>query len=190
MTRRADRNGPVFAVPQGMSRLLTGICAGVAAGFVMNQFSRAVTAATRGREGSGAAPGADRVGRGAQPPQAKTRADDDAAVKVGAAAYELATAKRPSPSKKTQLGVAAHYAFSAALGAMYAVSRERTPMISAGHGALYGAAVWAIADETVMPALGLSRSPRELGPGVLVYGLAAHLVYGISLETACANWRR
>ena len=31
-------------------------------------------------------------------------------------------------------------------------------------------------------ALGLSRGPRQLSPGVLVYGLLGHLVFGAALE--------
>ena len=45
----------------------------------MNGFTRVVSAVTGGREAKGVAPGGDRVGRGMQPPQARDRADDDAA---------------------------------------------------------------------------------------------------------------
>jgi hypothetical protein len=165
-----------------MRRLVIGLCAGVVAGFVMNQFSRAATHLTGGREGDAAAPGSDRVGRGAQPPQAEGDAGQDAAVRVGTAAYELVTGARPSRRDEPRLGTAAHYVFSASLGVAYALLRERVPAITAGRGALFGAAVWVIADEGVIPALGLSRGPRELGRAVLLYGLAAHLVYGLSLD--------
>jgi len=170
-----------------MRRLLVGVCAGLAAGFVMNQFSRAITGLTGGREGDAAAPGTNRVGRGAQPPQATAEAEQDAAVRVGTSAYEAVTGTRPPPSQELRLGTAAHYALSASLGVVYALMEERRPSMRAGRGALYGAVVWVVADEGVVPALGLSRGPRELGPGVLLYGLAAHIVYGLSLEFAYAR---
>lgn len=163
-----------------MKRVIAGVWAGVVAGLVMNQFSRVIGHLTDGREGRAAAPGSDRFGRGAQPPQAVAAAEQDAAVRVGSAVYETVTGNRPPEDPR--LGVAAHYAFSASLGALYAVLGERMRWIRAGRGTLYGAGVWVVADEGVIPALGLSRGPRELGPGVLIYGLAAHLVYGWALD--------
>lgn len=166
------------------------MCAGVAAGFVMNQFARSVTHLTGGREGDGAAPGHDRTGRGAQPPQAEGNADQDAAVRVGSATFEAVTGHRPSRAQQPRLGTAAHYGFSASLGAAYALMHQRRPMIGAGRGALYGAAVWAVADEAAIPALGLSRGPNRLGRGVLLYSLAAHLVYGLALDAVYGAFDR
>ena len=44
--------------------------------------------------------------------------------------------------------------------------------------------VWAIADEGLMPALNLSRSPRQLSAGMHAYSLLGHAVYGSALECA------
>jgi hypothetical protein len=167
-----------------MRKLLIGLGAGLAAGFVMNQFTRTVSGLSRGREGRGAAPGSERLGRGAQPPQAKTDASKDATVRVGTAAYEALTGERPAKQDEVKLGSAAHYAFSASLGAAYALLYDEQRWVRAGRGALFGAAVWAIADEGVIPAMGLSRGPRHLGLGVLLFSLAAHLAYGLSLDAA------
>ena len=175
------RTEPTFLV-----RILAGVAAGVAAGFVMNQYARAVHQATRGREGDGAAPGVNRVGRGVQPPQANALADRDAAVRVGAGVYEIATGVSPSLERARAMGVAAHYAFSGALGAVYAALYERVPAVRAGRGLLFGAAVWAIADETVLPAMKLSRGPHRLGPRVLLYGLTGHLIFGAALDRIVA----
>jgi hypothetical protein len=49
---------------------------------------------------------------------------------------------------------------------------------------VFGSIVWAIADETVMPALGLSRGPRELTAGTHVQALAGHWVYGATVDFA------
>jgi uncharacterized membrane protein YagU involved in acid resistance len=117
-----------------------------------------------------------------QPPQAAVRAEQDAAVRVGSAGYHLATGHKPTRQGRLRLGAAAHYAFSGALGAGYVVAAKRVPFVTECYGTLYGTLVWAFADETAMPALGLSRGPRELGPGVHAYSLAGHWVYGACLE--------
>ncbi|HEX7085308.1 MAG TPA: DUF1440 domain-containing protein [Vicinamibacterales bacterium] len=160
-----------------------GAAAGVLAGLVMNQFARAVSAATGGREAESAAPGSDRTGRGVQPPQAAGRSHEDAAVRMGARVYRAATGREPRRRDRPLLGSLAHVGFGASAGACYAVLADGLPFIRFGHGTLYGTAVWAVADELVTPALGLSRGPRELGPGVHAYALAGHWVYGAALET-------
>jgi uncharacterized membrane protein YagU involved in acid resistance len=159
-----------------------GLAAGCVAGLAMNMFAGLVSALTRGHEGSGAAPGADRVGRGMQPPQAVGRAEQDAAVRVGSAGYYLATGHTPTRDGRLRLGTAAHYAFSGALGVGYVLAATRAPIVTECYGTLYGTLVWAAADETAMPALGLSRGPRQLGAGVHAYALTGHWVYGATLE--------
>jgi hypothetical protein len=160
-----------------------GLAAGIAGGFTMNLFSRVVVGAL-GREADGAAPGADRVGRGAQPPQALGNADHDAAVLAGSAVYRTVTRHDPSAVTEPRLGTAAHYAFSGAAGVGYVLLSERVPALRAGYGIAYGSLVWALADEGVTPALGLSRGPRQLPAGVHVYALLAHWVFGATLEAA------
>ena len=160
---------------------LAGIAGGLAGGLAMNLFSRAVVAAA-GREAPDAAPGPDRVGRGMQPPQAQGRAEDDAAVRTGAAAVRVVTGREPGRRTRLAAGVAAHYAFAATAGAIYGCLASRVGIVSAARGALYGAAVWVIADEMVTPALGLARPRRSQSKVLQAYSLAGHLIYGAVLE--------
>jgi uncharacterized membrane protein YagU involved in acid resistance len=143
-----------------------------------------VNSTKNGREAEGAAPGDDRVGRGVQPPQAIGTADEDAAVRAGTVAYRTLTSQHPGPATQSWLGVAAHYTFSGMAGVCYTGAADRAPSIRAGYGTLYATAVWAIADEGITPALGLSRGPRQLPIGVHVYAVAGHGVYGVTLEFA------
>lgn len=167
-----------------MRALTAGVLGGLAGGLTMNLFARVARAARdENREAAGAAPGLDRDGRGAQPPQARGRTEDDAAVKTGTLAYKAATGHAPDPKLKPWLGTLAHYGFSAAAGACYGIMAERLQFVRSGHGALYGTLVWVVADEGVTPALGLSRGPRELHPAVHAYALAGHLVFGATLES-------
>lgn len=166
-----------------MTAAALGLAGGLLGSFAMNQFARVVSAGGTRREAEGAAPGGDRVGRGVQPPQAEGRAEEDAAVQSSAAAYRAITGIEPDRDTQRRLGTAAHYAFGGALGLAYGLLSTRAPSLRAGFGTLYGALVWAIADEGVMPALGLSRGPRQLTSGVLAYGLLGHFVYGVALES-------
>jgi hypothetical protein len=163
-----------------LARCAAGIAGGLLASVAMNMFARAVTAA-RGREADGAAPGAERHGRGVQPPQADGAAHDDAAVRVGATAYRAVTGREPDRDMYPWLGSAAHYAFGAAAGALYGLA-DRRSWLRTGYGTLYGGLVWAVVDEGLTPAFGLSRGPRQLPAGVLLYGLCGHLVYGSTLD--------
>lgn len=163
-------------------RAAAGLAGGLLGALAMNVFARAARARNDGLEARGAAPGSDRDGRGMQPPQARTRADQDAAVQAGTALYRSLTGHAPDRATGRWLGTAAHYTFGAALGVVYAFGSNRAPAVRAGFGVLYGSLVWAIADEGAMPALGLSRGPRELPLGVHAYALAGHWVYGATLE--------
>lgn len=165
-------------------RCVIGCAAGLLGALTMNLFSRAVASAGNGREATGAAPGRDRTGRGVQPPQAEGMAEDDATVRVGTVAYGALTGRAPDLAMRPWLGTAVHYAFSAAVGACYAAMAQRLPAVRAAHGTAYGTAVWIVADEMIMPLLGLSRGPRQLPPGVHAYALAGHWVYGFTLESA------
>lgn len=169
----------------GMRRLLIGFAGGMVGGLAMNLFARAARGVRGGLEAPGASPGGDRDGRGAQPPQAVGRADADGAVKVGTIAYRSVTGEEPARALKPWLGTAAHYAFSGAAGAVYMLAGDHFPALRRGRGTYYGSLVWAFADETMMPALGLSRAPSELAAGVHAYSLASHLVWGATLDTFC-----
>jgi uncharacterized membrane protein YagU involved in acid resistance len=117
-----------------------------------------------------------------QPPQAEVTADDDAAVRVGSTAYRLTTGRWPDRRLRLQLGAWAHYTFSGMVGICYALIAEHAPLLRKGYGAFPAALVWALADEGAMPALGLSRGPRQLTGGMHAYSLLGHWIYGATLE--------
>jgi uncharacterized membrane protein YagU involved in acid resistance len=75
-----------------------------------------------------------------------------------------------------------HLAFGAINGALYGLAAELDPRVTAAAGVPFGASVWAVADEGVVPALGLSRGPREASAGLLTFGFLSHCVYGITTE--------
>ena len=161
---------------------LAGLAGGLLGSLAMDVFARAVRAANGGWEAPGAAPGSDRDGRGVQPPQAEHHAEDDAPSRVGAIAFRAVMGRPPGRRTRRRLGTAAHYGFGAAAGLVYALASRPLPGLRAVGGTMYGTLVWALADEGVLPALGLSRGPRALPAGVHLYALAGHWAYGATVE--------
>lgn len=183
-----EREAPT--VPETSSQVdlklaVIGALSGIVAAMAMDAFTRCARAVHGGgREAPGATPGSERDNKGAQAPQAVTSSDEDATVKVGTAAFRTVAGYTPSRETQQWLGAAAHYAFSAAVGVNYLLASEQAPDLRRGYGTVYGSLVWATADEAVLPAAGLSKKPGEIPLGVHAYALAAHWVYGATLE-AC-----
>ena len=131
-----DRHMAVLPRQTEASRILRlaliGLTGGVLGSLAMNVYSRAVRSANDGQEATGAAPGSDRDGRGMQPSQAEGRAGQDAAVRVGAAAYRTVIGGEPDTATERRLGTLAHYAFGASAGAIYAVASDNLPALRKG----------------------------------------------------------
>ena len=166
--------------------IVRGVVGGLLGAAAMDAFSAAVSLARGGPEAQGAAPGLTRYGRGVQPAQADGTAAQDAAVKAGSAVFETVAGHEPAPQAKPLVGVAAHYGLGATAGLLYAVLARRMPALRAGYGTFYGTLVWAIADEGIVPALGLSRKARDLSPGIHAFALGGHFAYGATLECVTA----
>lgn len=146
-----------------------GLVAGVAGGLAMNLFARAFS---------------DRRGHGVQVPQARGGSGaPDAAELTGTTAVEAVTDQRMSPRSRLWLGTAAHYGFSATLGALYA-EMTRSGRARPWQGAAFGTGVWLIADETLIPLLGLSRRPEQIPAAVHLYAWAGHCVFGITVDAS------
>lgn len=77
---------------------------------------------------------------------------------------------------------AVHYAFGAVNGAIYAATINsklgRKPYWSV----LYGTGLWASADEIAVPLLKLAESPWKFGWKSHAAALAAHWIYGLSVD--------
>jgi uncharacterized membrane protein YagU involved in acid resistance len=56
------------------------------------------------------------------------------------------------------------------------------PSTTAAWGLPFGAAVWLGADEVAVPAFGLSKAPMEYPASTHASALAAHLVYGLTVD--------
>jgi hypothetical protein len=84
---------------------------------------------------------------------------------------------------RQELRVAAplvHYAFGAAMGALYGAYAGRRH--SRTSGAAFGVTVWLAADEIAMPLLGLSHSTTRRPVEMHLQSFVAHLVFGAATE--------
>jgi putative membrane protein len=165
-----------------LTAALAGAIAGVAGSLAMNQFQRVAARVGHGREAGDATVGIPRTGRGPQPAQAIGNASDDATVRVANAALSTVGQPLMSPRAKRVAGEFVHLAFGAVNGALYSVAAELEPRVTAAGGVPFGVGVWAVADEGLVPALGLSRGPHEASTGLLTYGLLSHFIFGMTTE--------
>ena len=172
-----------------------GVAGGIAASWVMNQFQ---SAWAKLQEGVEKPHGAQSLQQGAPDhgvaheleKRGSDEEDDNAAVRMGTAVAEFVFDKKLTRDEKDFAGAVAHYAMGATSGAIYGVAAELTPAAAAGAGLPFGAAVWAIADEGIVPALGLSKGPTEYPLSIHAYAFASHLVFGLSAEAVRRTVRR
>ena len=176
-----------------------GVAAGVAGGlvgsFVMNQFQAAWGKLMENENRSHGAQslqqgspehgiGRELAERGVDEP------DDDAAGRTGNAISEFVFEHHLTKSEKEVAGAVAHYAMGVTSGAIYGAVAEMMPAATVGEGLPFGAAVWVMADEGIVPALGLSRKPTDYPAAVHAYAFTSHLVYGLTTELVRRAVRR
>jgi hypothetical protein len=156
--RRSRRHGKAREV-------LEGALAGAAGSFVMGQVSGWLWA----REGE-AAKLREKI---ASSEPAPARAGRLVLERLG---IEVRQAWRP------KLGEAVHYATGALFGGAYGLLRTGLRHLPRTGGLLFGAAIWLFNDELLTTLLGLSPPPRRYPLVTHARGLAAHLVYGASVD--------
>jgi putative membrane protein len=164
--------------------LVAGLAAGLVASWTMNQFQAAWTRITENFEKPHGAQSL-KPSEGPNPNEALVENEeqqDDATVEVAKLVSRGVFGHELTESEKKPAGGVVHYAFGTATGGLYGAMAEVAPQITAGVGLPFGAAFWLIADETVVPLVGLAKSPTEYPVSTHAYALAAHLVYGLTAE--------
>ena len=158
--------------------VVAGAAGGLAASWVMNQFQAAWSKAQAKLENDQR-----------RSHQRRSNGEDATMKAAGKIAHALLH-RNLSLEEEKKLGPVIHYAFGAGMGAVYGAAVEIVPRAKFGAGLPYGAAVFLGADEVAVPTLGLSKPPKEYPASAHLYGLASHLVYGLSLEMARRGIRR
>jgi hypothetical protein len=146
--------------------VVLGITGGLAGSWLMNQSQNFIEKVATPRDGG------DSGGQQAEPATLRT-------------AEKLSESVTGAPLPREQKKIAepaVHYAFGALVGAVYGGIAARVPLVTLGIGTIYGVAVWLLADEVAVPALGLSKPPKETPLTKHLQALGAHLVYGLTTE--------
>jgi hypothetical protein len=107
---------------------------------------------------------------------------EDATVKVAKRISSAVRKRKLSEEEKRAAGPFVHYAYGTGLGTLYGGLAQTRRATTSGFGGAYGAAAWALGDEIAVPALKLGKKPTETPVSQHFQGLAAHLVYGVTLE--------
>lgn len=107
---------------------------------------------------------------------------EDATVKTAQKISSAVAGRKLSAEEKKTAGPAVHYAYGTGLGALYGGLVQKQKATASGFGSAFGAAAWALGDEIAVPAFGLGKKPAEVPASQHVQALAAHLVYGVTLE--------
>ena len=185
--KQKDKRGSAQRECNVWKGLAAGVVGGLAASWTMNQFQALWSKLMEGEERSHGAQSMQQgspqqgVGRELQA-EGKDEPEDDAAERLANVISVRLTDQELTKSEKDVAGTALHYAMGATSGALYGAVAEALPQVTAGAGLPFGAAVWVIADEGIVPAVGLSKSPTEYPLSIHAYAFSSHLVFGLTAE--------
>ena len=154
--------------------LVAGSAAGLAATVAMTQFQNLWSKASQKLNGNGRQDSSD---------SQSSEENEDATMKAAGKIASI-VGRELSHEQKKKAGLIVHYAFGTGMGALYGTVMELGPRDLRRHelwsGIGLGSVLFAGADEIAVPAAGLSGPPREAPLSSHLYGLASHLVYGLT----------
>jgi uncharacterized membrane protein YagU involved in acid resistance len=107
---------------------------------------------------------------------------EDATVKTAERISSGLIGHELSAEEKKSAGPVVHYAYGTGIGAVYGGLAQKYEATKTGFGSAYGAAAWALGDEVAVPALRLGKKPADTPISKQLQMLAAHVVYGVTLE--------
>ena len=139
---------------------VAGLIGGLIASFVMSEFQSLLSALSEEEK------------------KAKKKKEVPANVEAAEEISEAVFDHRLKKSEKEAAGEA----MGATSGLIYGAAAEIAPMTTVGLGLPFGAAVWLVADDVVVPAFGLSKSPTQYPFSTHAYALSSHLVYGLTTD--------
>ena len=88
------------------------------------------------------------------------------------------------PEARERLIQLTHYGLGMGPGVLYALLRRRMPLLGAGGGVVYGLLLFAVNDELLNTALGLSGPPEAYPASSHLRGLIGHLALGVTTDLA------
>lgn len=146
---------------------VAGLIGGLVASFVMSEFQTLLSALSEEEKKS---------------KKKNSEKDEPANVKTAEAISENVFDHKLKKNEKEPAGEAVHYAMGATSGLIYGIASEIAPMTTFASGLPFGAAVWLVADDVVVPALGLAKPATQYPLSTHAYALSSHLVYGLTTD--------
>ncbi len=147
---------------------VAGLVGGLIASYVMSEFQTIVTKIGENMSENGK--------------QKEKKSSEPATTRAAEMISEDVFDHRLTKKEKEIADPLMHYAMGGTSGLIYGVASEFVPATTAGVGLPFGTAVWLIADDVVVPALGLSKPVTEYPASTHAYALSSHLVYGLTTE--------
>jgi hypothetical protein len=153
--------------------ILAGVAGGLAAAWVMNEFTGTV-----GKKLS------DAVETPEEKKELAAQSDgEDATMKAADRIVETVTGGRHLTHEQREIGgPIVHYSMGAAMGGVYGALAEYCDVTKAGFGTTFGGVLFASADVFGVPAMGLGPWPTEYPVSSLASPLVSHLLYGATTE--------
>jgi putative membrane protein len=143
---------------------VAGLIGGLVASFVMEKFQALVMPMMKGGN------------------EQKEDQEEPSTEKAASAISENVFDHYLTGEEKPVAGEAVHYAMGGASGMIFGAASEIIPDATVGAGLPFGTAVWLIADDLVVPALGLSKPVTDRPLSEHAYALSSHLVYGLATD--------
>ena len=158
-----------------MRGVLAGVLGGLAASWVMNEFS-----AGPGKKLTKAVQSKDEKDQSEAEPNGREK--QDSTMKTADTLATAVTGEHLTQEQQETGGPMVHYAFGAAMGGLYGGLAEYSGAMRSGFGTTFATALFTGADLFAIPALKLSGPPTEQTASSLATPYAAHLVYGVTTE--------
>ena len=156
--------------------VLAGLAGGLIGSLAMNQFQNAWSKTSKAFK-------KDSAQRSQEKSQQQNEQQSEDATMKAAGKIAGVAGRQLSHEQKARLGPVLHYSFGTLQGGIYgAVTELAGTRGGFVPGITFGAALFGLADELAVPALGLSGKPAESPLSSHLYALASHLVYGISTD--------
>jgi putative membrane protein len=153
-----------------MKGLVAGVAGGLLASLVMEQFQLLWRKVSEGIQ---------RASNEEKPKRPKAK---PATIKAAQSISKNVFRKNLLESQERLAGEMVHYAMGTTSAAIYGMLAEASPITNLGDGLVFGTAVWLLADEVSVPALGFSEAPQKIPLATHIHALASHLIYGWTTE--------
>ncbi len=110
----------------------------------------------------------------------QTRANEGSTAALGRIAYQTVTGEEPQTQEtKTTLSYQVHWAYGMGMGGLYGLVRPAASWPDLSGGLAFGASLWTLGSQIMVPMLGLAKGPTAYPPRQHLVELGGHLIYGL-----------